>query len=320
MVSVSRASLQLATRAMSSLPPAPLSYAPLPWLVDDSPSARTSLQSAVVAVLMTPHAGDKMAALRALLADGPPPSSHRQRSAPPLFLPSHPPLPATPPLVSPTAMTRPPHVPVNVFMAHQLAHVEYWAVNLYLDTAARHATNVRTPTALLADCLQIAGDEATHFGWLEARLRALGWHYGALPAHDGLWRDAVVTADSLEARLCVLPLVQEARALDSEARLVHKLRSAGDAETAEVVGRICGEEVRHVAVGVRWFTWLCAQEGHADPSARFHELVRRYVRSPLPPPFNAAWRAAAGMSPEWYMPVSRGAAREAAGARASGST
>lgn len=46
---------------------------------------------------------------------------------------------------------------------------------------------------------------------LESRLRELGSHYGALPAHDGLWESATMTAKSLAARLAVEHCVHEVR-------------------------------------------------------------------------------------------------------------
>jgi hypothetical protein len=66
----------------------------------------------------------------------------------------------------------------------------------------------------VADWLSVAADEAMHFGLLARRLRTLGSHYGALPAHDGLWDAARETAHDVAARLAVVPMVLEARGLD----------------------------------------------------------------------------------------------------------
>lgn len=266
---------------------------------------RALVKRAALRVLLTADPAAKMAAARDLLT-GPPPDDGAQ----PAEVPDDPPLPPAPVLVPPGQLGRPRGVPLNVYLLHSLAHIEYGAVNSYTDTVARWCTattdadgSAQLPGELFADALSIAADEATHFGWLADRLAALGSAYGALPAHDGLWRDAAATRGSLAARLVVLPLVAESRALDSHARLVAKLTSVGDADSARVVDAICREESRHVAVGVRWFTWLCARDGGRDPAAAFQELVRTYVRSPLPRPFNDAARAAAGLPPAWYEPV-----------------
>ncbi|KAG0607919.1 hypothetical protein M758_8G064200 [Ceratodon purpureus] len=41
----------------------------------------------------------------------------------------------------------------------------------------------------------------------------------------------------------------------------------------------------------------------SDVVAAFHDVVRKYFRGPLKPPFNEAARAAAGFGPEWYLPL-----------------
>ncbi len=53
----------------------------------------------------------------------------------------------------------------------------------------------------------------------------------------------------LSARLAVVPMAQEGRGLDAGPRLVQRLRSANDHRTADIVERICLEEMAHVAVG-----------------------------------------------------------------------
>ena len=61
---------------------------------------------------------------------------------------------------------------------------------------------------------RVAADEAMHFALLDRKLRTLGAHYGALPAHDGLWEAAHETRHDVAARLAVVPMVLEARGLD----------------------------------------------------------------------------------------------------------
>lgn len=106
--------------------------------------------------------------------------------------------------------------------------------------------------------------------------------------------------------------MQEPRALDSAERLVHKLKSNRDRESATLVQRICGEEVAHVRIGMKWhdaaylltklycfrFRALCEREG-VDPMATFHTKVNTYVGL-IPPPFNDAARSEANMPEDWY--------------------
>ena len=58
-----------------------------------------------------------------------------------------------------------------------------------------------------------------------------------------------MSAGDLSARLAVVPMAQEGRGLDAGPRLVQRLRSANDHRTADIVERICLEEMAHVAVG-----------------------------------------------------------------------
>lgn len=247
--------------------------------------------------------------------------------------PVAPALPQVPMLVAPRLMQkRPEGVPSNIFLLHAIAHIELNAVHLYIDTAARFCNGINAPAdqaCFLYDCLDIANDEATHFSWLQQRLQSLGSGYGTLPAHTGLWDAAESTKSSLPARLAVVPLVQEARALDSEARLVQKLKSSGDLASAKVVAAICSEEVRHVAIGMRWFRAVCGSSSAtkgagvcddslaAPPAADLersareeHEvgelwrgLVRQHTGTGLQRPFNVRARDQAGLPASWYTPL-----------------
>src|SRR3546814_5706982 len=98
-----------------------------------------------------------------------------------------------------------------------------------------------------------------HFALLDRRLRALGSHYGALPAHGGLWEAAAATADDALARLAIVPMVLEARGLDVTPAMVERFRAAGDEASARILERIYSDEIRHVGAGTRWFEWLCGR-------------------------------------------------------------
>ncbi len=63
--------------------------------------------------------------------------------------------------------------------------------------------------------MQAADEEAKHSKLICDCLEAMGSHYGALPAHAGMWRAVENTADDLFGRLAVVPMVLEARRLDA---------------------------------------------------------------------------------------------------------
>jgi uncharacterized ferritin-like protein (DUF455 family) len=181
---------------------------------------------------------------------------------------------------------------------HAIAHIELNAVDLALDIVARFATEP-VPHSFFDGWMQVAFEEAKHFRLVRARLNELGADYGDMPAHDGLWQAAHSTRNDLTARLAVVPLILEARGLDVTPSLQAKMRETGDVETAAILDVIYNDEKGHVAVGAKWFRFLCARE-KKDPAATFKTLVRANFRGSLKAPFNDLARAEAGLTPSFY--------------------
>ena len=203
--------------------------------------------------------------------------------------------PDRPALVHPRELAaRPVGTPAGrVALVHAVAHIEANAVNLALDAVHRFDD---LPDAYHDDWLRVAAEEAEHFAMLRDRLGELGAGYGDLPAHDGLWAMAVRTADDPLRRMALVPRVLEARGLDVTPGMIARLRQAGDESTARLLEHILADEVGHVAVGTRWFRWICA-ERKIDPTATFRSLLAEAgVR--LAPPLNDDARRAAGFLPE----------------------
>lgn len=208
--------------------------------------------------------------------------------------------PAKPDLVPPTQVARRSlHTPHGrIALLHAIAHIELNAVDLALDIVARFAS-APMPQSFFDGWMQVAFEEAKHFNLVRGRLQALGADYGDLPAHDGLWQAAHDTRNDLTARLAVVPLILEARGLDVTPSLLTKMREVGDHESAAVLEIIYEDEKKHVAIGAKWFRFICAREGK-DAAATFRLLVRANFRGGLKPPFNDLARAAAGLTPTFY--------------------
>jgi len=185
----------------------------------------------------------------------------------------------------------------RIAMLHALAHIEFGAIDLAFDLAGRFGAGL--PRSFVDDWLSVGADEAIHFALLDRRLRALGAHYGALPAHDGLWEAAAATAHDLLARLAVVPMVLEARGLDVTPSLVAAFERAGDARSAAILGRIYRDEIRHVAAGTRWFARAC-ESRELGAVTHWQKLIRTHFRGALKPPFNDSARGEAGLSREYY--------------------
>ncbi len=177
-------------------------------------------------------------------------------------------------------------------LVHALAHIEFNAINLALDAAHRFAG---MPAAYYDDWLKVAAEEALHFEMLAAHLATLGHAYGDVPAHNGLWEMALKTAHDPLVRMALVPRVLEARGLDATPLIVDKLKAVQDTRMIEILAHIERDEIGHVAIGSRWFGWLCAARGlHPEPT--FRQLLLDYDAPPLKPPFNLAARRAAGFS------------------------
>ncbi|WP_454286762.1 ferritin-like domain-containing protein [Rhizobium arsenicireducens] len=215
-------------------------------------------------------------------------------------LPERPGRPEKPLLVPPKATEkRSLHtLPGRIAMLHALAHIELNAVDLALDIVARFASEP-VPHSFFDGWMRVAFEEAKHFRMVRERLNALGADYGDMPAHDGLWQAAHSTRNDLTARLAVVPLILEARGLDVTPSLQDKMRETGDIDSAEVLKVIYEDEKGHVAVGAKWFRFLCARE-KKDPAATFKQLVRANFRGALKAPFNDVARAEAGLTPSFY--------------------
>ena len=189
----------------------------------------------------------------------------------------------------------------RIALLHAVAHIELNAVDLHWDLIARFA-EVDMPLGFYDDWVRAAEEESKHFNLVCDCLEALGSHYGALPAHAGMWRAAEDTVDDLMGRLAVVPMVLEARGLDVTPGMIEIFRKANDQNSIAALEVIYAEEVGHVAYGSKWFHFLCGRQ-NLDPKPVFHDLVRKYFHGPLKPPFNEEKRAEAGLPPDFYWPL-----------------
>ncbi len=180
----------------------------------------------------------------------------------------------------------------RAIFVHAICHIEFNAINLALDACLRF---VGLPSAYYRDWLSVAADEARHYLMLMRRLRQLGFEYGDFPAHDGLWSMARRTRHDPLQRMALVPRVLEARGLDVTPGMISRLRRAGDEQTAALLGQILEEEIGHVAIGSKWFLFLCEQRG-LDPEETFAGLLSEFLAGPPRGPFNADARMAAGFS------------------------
>ena len=179
-------------------------------------------------------------------------------------------------------------------LLHAIAHIEFNAINLALDAALRFKD---LGGVFVRDWIGVAIEECYHFKLIEARLQALGYAYGDLPAHAGLWHLAEQTAQDVLARMALVPRLMEARGLDAMPPIFRSFQGIGDKLTLRALAVIARDEVRHVALGDFWFKQLCARDG-LSVSETYQSLIGTYD-APWPrPPLNEAARYAAGFDRE----------------------
>ncbi len=177
-------------------------------------------------------------------------------------------------------------------LIHAVAHIEFNAINLACDHAWRFPG---MPEAYYGDWIGVAAEEAEHFRLLRARLQAAGRDYGDFPAHTGLWDMARRTAHDPLLRMALVPRLLEARGLDVTPGMIERFEAAGDQETAAALGVILRDEVGHVALGSRWFRYLCERDG-LEPEATYFRLLAEIPGGPVRCPLHRAARREAGFS------------------------
>jgi uncharacterized ferritin-like protein (DUF455 family) len=219
--------------------------------------------------------------------------------------PARPARPQRPPLLPPKEMPKRSYGGDRgrIGLIHALAHIELNAIDLAWDIICRFTADAM-PAAFCDDWIQVAVDEAVHFELLQDLLGRLGTSYGDLPAHDGLWQAAEKTDDDLMARLVVVPMTLEARGLDTTPATMERLHRNGDSLTPPALDIIYHDEIRHVAAGVRWFTFL-AERRSLDAGEAYRRLMAERFPAGLKPPFNHEARAEAAFPRDWYESVAR---------------
>ncbi|MDZ7804239.1 ferritin-like domain-containing protein [Thiohalophilus sp.] len=177
-------------------------------------------------------------------------------------------------------------------LIHSICHIEFNAINLAWDAVYRFRDLLGD---YYTDWIKVAREEAYHFSLLRDHLRHLGYDYGDFPAHNGLWEMCLQTAHDPLVRMALVPRVLEARGLDVTPGIMRKLEQSGDDNAVDLLRIIQRDEVGHVAIGSRWFRYLCEQRS-LPPEATFRELFNQYMPAGGRGPLDRASRLQAGFS------------------------
>lgn len=215
-------------------------------------------------------------------------------------MPGEPERPDTPELLPPNKMPRRGKGSLHgrIALLHALAHIEFSAIDLAFDLIGRFGAVF--PREFVDDWISVGADEAMHFVLLDRRLKQMDSHYGAMPAHAGLWEAAYDTRNDALARLAIVPMVLEARGLDITPATATRFENQGDLPSAKILNRIYHDEIRHVWYGTRWFEYRC-QESNLDRHRTWQNLVNLHFRGELKRPFNNSARETAGLTQDYYL-------------------
>lgn len=182
----------------------------------------------------------------------------------------------------------------KVSLLHALAHIEFNAINLALDAIWRFAG---MPLQYYEDWLKVAKEEAFHFKLLNEYIESFGFQYGDFPAHNSLWEMVERTKDTVIARMALVPRTMEARGLDAVPMIRNRFKQIKETGAVEILETILRDEIGHVAIGNRWFNFLCAKD-NLSPISTYRELARKYSAPKLRGPFNLEARKQAGFTEE----------------------
>lgn len=147
-------------------------------------------------------------------------------------------------------------------MLHSLAHIEFCAINLALDSAYRFRG---LEFDFYKDWLEVADDEIKHFKLLESALNEMGFKYTDFEVHDNLEAALKATTHSLKYRMGVVHRGLEARGLDANPFVLKKIQNTTHSLKPfleEILALILKDEINHVHKGDVW--WKLAKDEHDD--------------------------------------------------------
>ena len=181
------------------------------------------------------------------------------------------------------------------YLLHSIAHIEYSAIDLALEHAYRFES---LPKEYYDDWLKVADDEIRHFLMVEKNLSDLGYRYGDFEVHSFLFDISQRCLDLL-SRMATIPRYLEASGLDSNPKVIEKLKCSNHPYSNEAITSlqiILDEEIDHVKKGDKWFRYACEKEG-VNPKEYFNIVEKQLPGASKKKPFvNVDARKEAGFS------------------------
>lgn len=162
-------------------------------------------------------------------------------------------------------------VALHSFANHELLAIEVMAATL-LKFPARDEQQKRLQKGIL----QALKEEQLHFTLYRQRLNELGYEFGDFPLNSFFWQ-YFQKVETIEQYLSVMALTFEAANLDFATYYHGIFSSIEDFKTAEILNTVLEDEIKHVALGVRYLNlW------------RGDKTLWEYYQSCLPYPMTPA--------------------------------
>ncbi len=179
---------------------------------------------------------------------------------------------------------------LHFFANHELLATELMALVLLKFPDA--------PAAFRKGVLETLKDEQEHTRLYMERMKSCGIEFGSIPVSGYFWR-AVSGMESPMDYVAGLSLTFEQANLDFARHFSNCFAEVGDAESAKLLQKIYGDEIGHVAYGLKWFRrWKNSGESDWDAFCR-------QLKFPLSPArakglsLNVEGRRAAGLPQEF---------------------
>jgi uncharacterized ferritin-like protein (DUF455 family) len=180
-------------------------------------------------------------------------------------------------------------------LLHFLANHELLATELMALVLLRFP---EAPAGFRRGVLQTLKDEQIHTRLYLERMRECGIEFGELPVNGYFWR-CLSTMESPIDYVAGLSLTFEQANLDFCQYFSQAFEQVGDEATAKLLTRIYGDEIGHVAYGLKWFRrWK-------DPRQTDWQAFSSQLKFPLSPQrakgprLNLEGRRAAGLDAEF---------------------
>ncbi len=133
---------------------------------------------------------------------------------------------------------------LHFFANHELLATELMALVLLKFPDA--------PAAFRRGVLQTLKDEQEHTRWYIERMAKCGIQFGEIPVSGYFWR-AISGMENPMDYVAGLSLTFEQANLDFAQYFARAFATVGDADSAQLLGKIHRDEIGHVAYGLKWF-------------------------------------------------------------------